>query len=77
MELYIILGIIGVLIVYFISVYNRITKSRNQIENAISSLDASYIKRSDLIPNLVATVKQYMSYEESTLEKITAMRTYY
>jgi len=71
----IILGVIAVIIIYFISVFNGMTKARNQIQNSISSLDASYIKRSELIPNLVATVKQYMKYEEGTLEKITAMRT--
>jgi LemA protein len=60
---------------FFIAQYNKIIRSKNQIENSISSLDALYIKRSDLIPNLVAIVRQYMKFEESTLEKVTSMRT--
>jgi len=74
---YIILGIVVViigLIILFISKYNELNRNRNQIENSISSLDAIFIKRNDLIPNLVVVVKQYMNFEESTLEKITAMR---
>ena len=69
------LAIVAILIIVTISIYNRMTKAKNQIENSISSLDALYIKRSDLIPNLVSTVKQYMKYEESTLEKITKLRS--
>lgn len=69
------IGVVVVLVILFITIFNKMTRAKNQIENSISSLDALYIKRSDLIPNLVATVKQYMTYEESTLEKITALRT--
>ena len=64
-----------ILIAIFISQYNGLAKNRNQIENAISSLDAIFIKRAELIPNLVEVVKRYMTFEEDTLEKITAMRT--
>jgi len=71
----IILLVVIIAVVFLITVFNKMTRAKNQIENSISSLDASYIKRSDLIPNLVATVKEYMTYEESTLDKITAMRT--
>lgn len=73
--LMIILGFLFMLLLVFITTFNTLSKRQNQIKNSISSLDAIYIKRSDLIPNLVDTVKQYMSFEESTLEKITAMRT--
>lgn len=54
--------------------YNKLSKKKNQIDNAFSSLDALFIKRNDLIPNLISTVKQYMAFEQSTLEKITTMR---
>lgn len=71
----IILGIVIVVLLYLIvSNYNLLNLKRNQIENAKSSLDALFIKRSDLIPNLISTVKQYMNFEKDTLEKITALR---
>ncbi len=71
----IIVGSIALSLLIFISIYNRLSRRKNQIQNSISSLDALFIKRSDLIPNLVAIVKQYMTFEEGTLEKITALRT--
>ncbi len=74
---YILIGVGALLIALlylFISKYNQLNRDRNQIENAISSLDAIFIKRADLIPNLVSVVKQYMKFEEGTLEKITALR---
>jgi len=71
----IITGVVVLLIAYaIISNYNVLSMKHNQIENAKSSLDALFIKRSDLIPNLIATVKQYMTFEKDTLEKITALR---
>jgi len=63
-----------IVIMIIISNYNKLNTAKNQISNAQSSLDALFIKRSDLIPNLVAVVKQYMGFEKDTLEKITAMR---
>nr|WP_294779648.1 LemA family protein [uncultured Flavobacterium sp.] len=62
------------LILYIISIYNSLNKRKNQIQNAFSSLDALFIKRSDLIPNLVTIVKQYTNYEKDVLEKITQLR---
>ncbi|WP_074408434.1 LemA family protein [Aquimarina megaterium] len=73
--IYITICIVLFLIIGFIISYNTISTRRNQIENAISSLDALFIKRYDLIPNLVNVVKEYMDFEEETLKKITAMRT--
>lgn len=54
--------------------YNQLARRKNQIEHAISSADALFIKRSDLIPNLIATVQKYMAFEEDTLKQITALR---
>lgn len=60
---------------YAISLYNKLsTKRKNQIQNAISSLDALFIQRADLIPNVIATVRQYVAFERETLEKITELR---
>lgn len=56
------------------AIYNRLSRRRNQVENAKSSLDALFIKRNDLIPNLVTTVKQYTQYEDGILEKVVSLR---
>ena len=63
-----------ILILIYISAYNTLNRRKNQIDNAFSSLDALFIKRNDLIPNLIATVRQYMDFEREVLEKITQLR---
>ena len=65
---------IGVLLLMFIGLYNGLVRKRNQVENAFASIDTMLKKRHDLIPNLVSTVKQYMTHERETLEKITELR---
>lgn len=67
--------IVGFVFLFFFVLYNRLVTRRNQIENAISSTDALFIKRSDLIPNLIATTKKYMQFEKDTLEKLTSIRS--
>ena len=62
-----------IIILMFISKFNDLKRRRNQIENASSSLDALFIKRSDLIPNLVSVVKKYTDYEGDLLERITRL----
>lgn len=71
---YIIIGIGIVFLLYIISLYNKLSTKKNQIQNAISSLDALFIQRADLIPNLIVTVKQYVTFEKETLERITELR---
>lgn len=71
----IIAGIILGILLLFGYFYNQLASRQNQIENSISSLDALFIKRSDLIPNLIEVVQQYMQFEDKTLEKITALRS--
>lgn len=62
------------LLIIFINNFNNLKMKKNQIQNAISSLDALFIKRSDLIPNLISVVKQYTTYEKDTLDKIIQLR---
>lgn len=69
------IAVITIIGLIAIVIYNRLVKSRNQIENAISSLDALFIKRCDLIPGLVQTTQEYMKFEDETLEKITILRS--
>lgn len=74
MKTIIIIGVSVIVVFFLVYLYNTLVKRRNQIENAISSLDSLFIKRSDLIPNLVETVQQHMQFEEATLTKITSLR---
>jgi LemA protein len=74
LNLVIILFCCGLLILLVV-IFNKLTTRKNQIQNAISSLDALFIKRQDLIPNLISVVKKYMEFEKDTLEKITQLRT--
>ena len=71
----IISAVVLVCIFIYISLFNKLKTRRNQIENAFSVLDALFIKRSDLIPNLVSVTKQYMEFEKETLMKITEQRS--
>lgn len=54
--------------------YNRLIVSRNMVQNAWAQIDVQLKRRADLIPNLVSTVKGYMSHERETLESVTRAR---
>ena len=69
------LVIIGIVLLLFIVMYNSLVGKKNNVENAFGSVDVMLKKRYDLIPNLVETVKQYMTHEKETLTQITALRT--
>lgn len=61
-------------IVWFVAAYNGLVRLRNRIRNAWHQIDVQLKRRYDLIPNLVEVVKDYMSYEQETLEKVIAAR---
>lgn len=69
-----ILIIAGVLLLWLAISYNSLVSKRNSADKAFASIDAMAKKRYDLIPNLVATVQQYMKHERETLTQITEMR---
>ena len=71
----IILAIIVILGGWLAGMYNRLVSSRNQVKNAWSQIDVQLQRRYDLIPNLVETVKGYMGYEQSTLQKVIEARS--
>jgi len=75
MTLLIILGIVVLLIVWGISIYNNLVKLRNNRENAFANIDVQLKQRHDLIPQLVATVKGYAQHEKELLERITQARS--
>ncbi|MCW5908502.1 MAG: LemA family protein [Chitinophagales bacterium] len=68
-------GIAALIVVYIISLYNRIISLRNHRENAFADIDVQLKQRHDLIPQLVDSVKGYMKHEEGVLTKVTEART--
>src|SRR4030042_989007 len=70
----VILGIIVLLILWAISLYNRLVKLRNNREQAFADVDVQLKQRHDLIPQLVETVRGYMQHERSVLTEITEAR---
>ena len=72
--LLIILGIVVVLVIFVIVLYNSLVSLRNRIENAWAQIDVQLKRRYDLIPNLVETVKGYATHESETLEKVIQAR---
>lgn len=72
---WIIIGIVVLLIFYFVALYNRLVSYRNARENAFADIDVQLKQRHDLIPQLVEAVKGYMKHENSTLVQLTQART--
>ncbi|MBD2498272.1 LemA family protein [Nostoc sp. FACHB-280] len=59
----------------FANLYNKLIKSKNQVDYAFSTIDVLLQKRWDLIPNLVAVAEKYMQFEQKTLTEIVRLRT--
>ena len=72
--LIIVLGIIVMVVLWFIASYNRFISFKNKIEEAFSTMDVYLKKRYDLIPNLVETVKGYAKHESGTFEAVVKAR---
>jgi LemA protein len=72
--LIILLGIVGIVILWIILTYNRLIVLRNRIQNAWSQIDVQLRRRYDLIPNLVETVKGYAAHEKTVFEEVTKAR---
>lgn len=68
---YVILGIIVILIIAFVVIYNRLINAHNGMKNSWAKIDVQLKRRHDLIPNLVETVKGYVQHERQTLESVT------
>jgi LemA protein len=70
----IILGIIVVLILWVISLYNRLVKLRNGRQQAFADVDVQLKQRHDMIPQLVEAVRGYMQHERGVLTAVTEAR---
>ena len=73
--MWIILLVVALIIVFIISTYNGLVRSKIKVDNAWSQIDVQLQRRFDLIPNFVETVKGYMTHEQETFEKIAKLRT--
>lgn len=68
-------GIIVILILAVIAIFNGFISKRNRVQDAWAQIDVQLKRRYDLIPNLVATVKGYKKYEASVLTQVTKLRS--
>lgn len=72
--LVIIIGLILLVGVLLVGIFNRFVKNKNTVKDAWSNIDVALKRRYDLIPNLVETVKGYASHEKETLEAVIRAR---
>jgi LemA protein len=71
---WILLVVIAAAIAYGIALYNRLVRQRQMVREGWSGIDVQLKRRSDLIPNLVETVKGYAAHEKDTLERVISLR---
>ncbi|QSX05550.1 LemA family protein [Sedimentibacter sp. zth1] len=72
---YVILAIVVILVLALIGMYNGIIRKKNYIKEAWSSIDVQLKLKSNVLTNLVDTIKMQTKYESETLEKIISMRS--
>ena len=71
---YIIWGVIALLIIYLVSLYNGLVSMREGVNSAWANVESQYQRRADLVPNLVSTVKGAADFEKSTLQAVVDAR---
>ena len=70
----VVLGVLAIIVLWGIGRYNAMVSAEESVETAWSQVENQYQRRSDLIPNLVETVKGYAAHERETLEGVMAAR---
>lgn len=71
---FIFLGILAALAIYAVTLYNHLVSLKHNVDKAWANIDVLLKQRHDELPKLVETCKQYMSYEQETLEKVMQAR---
>ncbi len=71
---YVILGVIALAVFFAIAQYNKLVRLNVSVDEGFSQIEVQLKRRSDLIPNLVETVKGYASHEKEAFEKVVAAR---
>jgi LemA protein len=69
------LSVLALVAVAAVWIYNRLVRDRNQVLAAWSDIDVQLVRRHDLVPQLVNTVKAYAAYEKATMVAVTELRT--
>ena len=75
MLLWIIIAVVAAAVVFAVVVFNQLVRSRQMANEAWSGIDVQLKRRSDLVPNLVDTVKGYAAHERTVLEQVTELRS--
>ena len=70
----VIVGVLIVLVMIVVGIYNKLVTLKNRFENAFSQIEVQLQRRYDLIPNMIETVKGYMAHEKETLEAVIQAR---
>ncbi len=71
---WILLGLVVLLALYLVVLYNGLVQKRNRVDNSWAQIEVQLKRRRDLIPNLVETVKGYAAHERGTFEAVTEAR---
>jgi LemA protein len=71
---WILVAAVAALLVWAVSIYNRLVRLRNQVRTAWADIDVQLTRRHDLVPQLVTAVKGYASHEKAVLEAVTELR---
>jgi Uncharacterized conserved protein len=72
---YIAVGVVVVVLVAVVYLFNRLVRLRNEVNTGWSNIDVQLKRRNDLIPNLVEAVKGYAAHERGVFEEVTKART--
>jgi LemA protein len=71
----IIAAVIGAIVLFVLYLYNSLIAARLRVSEAFSQIDVQLKRRTDLIPNLIETVKGYAKHEKETFQRVTELRT--
>lgn len=72
--MWIIIGLLVIILIYILLLFNSLIKLNNNVEEAFSTMDVYLKKRWDLIPNIVETIKSYSKYEKTVFKDIVELR---
>ncbi|MGP9514007.1 LemA family protein, partial [Psychrobacter sp. AOP5-GZ1-6] len=76
MFVWLFIAVVVILVVFGVSIFNKLVRARNQAKNGFSQIDVQLKRRHDLIPNLVETAKRYLTHEEETLTRVIDARNH-
>lgn len=74
MELIIIIGVIALIAIFLVAQYNKLIRLNVSVDEAFAQIEVQLKRRSDLIPNLVETVKGYATHEKTTFDAVISAR---